>query len=138
MRIAVLQAVCAVNGLGMFGLGVYGLVAPLAAVRWMAAIEVPFNPDVVSLIHMHVATDLGLGVGFLLAAWRPHTSFAAFVLCLMANVSHGLVHVVELAQGRHGWEHHLAITALVVVSAVLAALYPWGPAWRHFAGDRAA
>jgi hypothetical protein len=131
----IFRIVCAINGLAMAGLGVYGLVEPLPAVRWMAGIDARFDPSMVSLIHMHVATDLGLGLGFLLVAYRPAASLPAFVLCAMANFSHGMVHVLEEIGGRHEPEHSLAIVALVVVSVVLAALYPWKDGVRHYLAE---
>jgi hypothetical protein len=128
----VFRVMCAANGVMFLVLALYGLVAPNAALKLMSGFVIPDDPQLISLMRMHVATDLGLGLAFLLVAYRPLSSFAAFVLGIVANVSHGMVHVVEELHGTHAFEHALAIVALVIMSAVLVVFYPWKEATRRF------
>src|SRR4051812_49178418 len=84
------RVVCILNGVAMVSTGLYGVFWPAAAMNVMTGYDHVWDPQTLSLMRMHNGADFGLGVGFVLAAWRPQTSFAAFVLCLFANVAHGL------------------------------------------------
>lgn len=123
MKRKILGIACAVNGLAIVGTGLYGVFAPGAAMNMMTGLEHHWDPETVSLMRMHNGADFGLGVGFLLVALKPERSFSALVLCLFANLAHGVVHVLDQVEGRG--ENAGPIAVLVVMSVVIAALYPW-------------
>src|SRR5436190_20557242 len=95
------RVLCVLNGLAMISTGLFGVFWPAAAMNVMTGYDHVWDPQTLSLMRMHNGADFGLGIGFVLAAWRPQTSFAAFVLCLFANVAHGLVHVLDETSGHH-------------------------------------
>ena len=123
---------CVVNGLAMIATGLYGVFAPAAAMQLMTGLDHAWDAETMSLMRMHNGADFGLGVGFMLVAWRPRTSLSALVLCLFANVAHGVVHVVDEAQGQHHVENIGPIGILLVFSIVIAALYPWREGLRSY------
>ncbi|MFN7972102.1 MAG: hypothetical protein U0166_07080 [Acidobacteriota bacterium] len=114
-----------VNGLAMIATGLYGVFAPAAAMQLMTGLDHRWDAETMSLMRMHNGADFGLGVGFMLVAWRPRASLAALVLCLFANVAHGVVHLIDEAQGQHHIENIGPIGILLVFSVLIAALYPW-------------
>jgi hypothetical protein len=121
----VFSVVCVVNGIAMILTGLYGVFAPRDAMALMTGLDQLWTPETISLMRMHNGADFGLGVGFVLVALRPRTSFAALVLCLFANVAHGVVHFIDEAQGHHHLENIGPIAILIAMSALIAVLYPW-------------
>jgi len=119
------RVICLLNGIAMVTTGLFGVFWPAAAMNVMTGYDHIWDPQTLSLMRMHNGADFGLGVGFVLAAWRPQTSFAAFVLCLFANIAHGSVHAVDEVSGHHHAYNVGPIAILIVVSVLLAALYPW-------------
>ncbi|MFO0741457.1 MAG: hypothetical protein U0270_36510 [Labilithrix sp.] len=113
------------NGIAMVLTGLYGVFWPDAAMNVMTGHDHVWDPQTLSLMRMHNGADFGLGVGFVLTAWRPGASFAAFALCLFANVAHGVVHVADEVAGHHHAYNMGPIAILIGMSAALAALYPW-------------
>src|SRR5262245_21661868 len=95
---------CWVNAAALIGTGLLGVIAPDRAMDVMTGLERPWDPDVLSLMRMHNGADFGLGIGLVLVSLRPERSFAALVLCLFANLAHGLVHIIDEAQGHHHLE----------------------------------
>ncbi len=130
MRIQALRATCLLNGAAMVATGLYGVFAPGAAMGLMTGIGRTWDPETISLMRMHNGADFGLGMGFVLVALRPRTSFAAMVLCLFANVAHGVVHLIDESQGHHHMENMGPIAILVGMSVLIAALYPWREGFR--------
>ena len=129
---------CAVNGAAMIATGLYGVVAPGAAMNLMTGLQHSWDVETLSLMRMHNGADFGLGVGFALCAARPRTSFAALVLCLFANVAHGVVHVIDEMHGHHSPENLGPIGILLGMSALIAALYPWREGLRSWLGPQPA
>lgn len=125
MRITLLRIACVLNGLAMIVTGLYGVFAPGAAMGMMTGMEHVWDAETLSLMRMHNGADFGLGVGFLLVALRPHAAFAALVLCLFANVAHGVVHLLDEAAGHHHVENIGPLALLIGGSLVIAVLYPW-------------
>ncbi len=119
------RVVCVLNGVAMVMTGLYGVFAPGAAMGLMTGMNHTWDPETMSLMRMHNGADFGLGVGFVLVAARPQASFAALVLCLFANVAHGVVHLLDEAQGHHHMENIGPVGILLGMSAALAVLYPW-------------
>ena len=119
------QTVCFLNGVAMILTGLYGVFDPAAAMNLMTGLHHRWDIETISLMRMHNGADFGLGVGFILVALRPRTSFAAFVLCLFANIAHGAVHLIDEAQGHHHIENVGPVGILIGASALLALLYPW-------------
>jgi hypothetical protein len=133
MRETLLRVVCVLNSLSLVATGVLGVIAPDRAMGVMTGLEKTWDPDVMSLMRMHNGADFGLGIGLLLVAWRPRTSFAALILCLFADFAHGLVHLVDEAHGHHHLENVGPIAVLLGMSLAIAALYPWREGYRHWA-----
>ena len=133
----VFRVVCVLNGIAMVLTGLYGVFAPGAAMGLMTGMNHTWDPETMSLMRMHNGADFGLGVGFVLVAARPHTSFAALVLCLFANVAHGVVHILDEAQGHHHTENIGPVCILIVMSLVLAALYPWKKGLANYRAESA-
>jgi hypothetical protein len=132
MKLKIFRIASLLNGAAMVATGLYGVFAPGAAMGMMTGMDHPWDAETISLMRMHNGADFGLGVGFALVAWRPHTSFAALVLCLFANVAHGVVHVVDEAHGHHHLENIGPIGILIVMSLAIAVLYPWREGWERF------
>lgn len=133
MQLTIFRVLCVVNSLALVATGVLGMIAPGHAMAMMTGLDRAWDADTMSLMRMHNGADFGLGIGFLLVALRPRTSFAALVLCLFADVAHGLVHVVDEAQGNHHLENTGPIGVLIGLSIGIAVLYPWRDgylAWR--------
>jgi hypothetical protein len=126
------SAFCIVNGVAMILTGLYGVFSPREAMALMTGLQQHWSPETISLMRMHNGADFGLGVGFVLVALRPQTSFAALVLCLFANVAHGVVHLIDEAHGHHHLENVGPIAILIVMSALIAVLYPWKEGIRLF------
>jgi hypothetical protein len=130
MKRMALLVVCLVNGVAMVATGLYGVFAPGAAMGLMTGLEHHWDAETISLMRMHNGADFGLGVGFLLVAIKPETSFAALALCLFANVAHGTVHVLDEIAGHHHMENIGPLGILIGLSVVIAVLYPWREGWR--------
>jgi hypothetical protein len=119
------RVVCVLNGIAMVMTGLYGVFAPGAAMGLMTGMNHHWDPETMSLMRMHNGADFGLGMGFVLVSARPQASFAALVLCLFANVAHGVVHLLDEAQGHHHMENIGPVGILIGMSVALAVLYPW-------------
>jgi hypothetical protein len=135
-RLSILRIVCVLNGVAMVLTGLYGVFFPREAMALMTGLQQLWSPETISLMRMHNGADFGLGIGFVLVAWRPHTSFAALVLCLFANVAHGVVHLIDEAHGHHHMENIGPIGILVAMSVLIATLYPWKEGLAHFLDRR--
>jgi hypothetical protein len=112
--------------------GLYGVFAPGAAMNLMTGLGHLWDAETVSLMRMHNGADFGLGVGFVLVAFRPQSSLAALVLCLFANVAHGMVHCIDEMRGHHHLENTGPLVILVGMSVLIAALYPWREGLRRY------
>ena len=123
---------CVLNGIAMVITGLYGVFAPSAAMNLMTGLNHVWDPETVSLMRMHNGADFGLGVGFVLVAFRPHTSLSALVLCLFANLAHGFVHGLDEIQGHHHLENIGPLVILVAMSVLIAVLYPWKEGVRRY------
>jgi hypothetical protein len=132
----VFRVVCVLNSLALLATGFLGVVAPERAMGVMTGLDdKAWDPDVMSLMRMHNGADFGLGVGLLLVAARPTTSFSALVLCLFADVAHGVVHLIDEAHGHHHLENVGPIAVLIGMSALIAGLYPWREGYRNWIGS---
>jgi hypothetical protein len=123
---------CVLNAVGMFTLSVWGMVDPSSAMSMMTGLQRSWDAETLSLMRMHNGADFGTGTGFLLCAWKPRQSFPAFVLCLVGNIAHGLVHVADEATGHHHAENLIPLTIIFLWAIVLALLYPWRESWKIY------
>jgi hypothetical protein len=132
VKTLVFKLTCWVNAAGLLATGLLGVVDPGRAMNVMTGLGRRWDPDVLSLMRMHNGADFGLGVGMVLVSLRPERSFAALVLCLFANVAHGIVHLLDEAHGHHHLENVGPIGVLIGLSVVIAALYPWRKGLENF------
>jgi hypothetical protein len=132
VKTTVFRLTCVVNALALVATGLLGVVAPDRAMNVMTGLNRAWDPDVMSLMRMHNGADFGLGIGFLLVALRPERAFAALVLCLFADVAHGVVHLIDEVQGHHHLENVGPIGVLIGMSAIIALLYPWREGYRSY------
>lgn len=132
MRTKVFVVLCVLNAIGMYALSVWGMFDPASAMSMMTGLQRPWDAETLSLMRMHNGADFGTGTGFLLCAWKPLRSFPAFVLCLVGNIAHGLVHVVDEAGGHHHPENLIPLVIIFFWAIALAALYPWKEAWKVY------
>lgn len=114
----------------MYILSVWGMVAPDSAMDMMTGLSREWDPETLSLMRMHNGADFGVGTGFLLVAFRPQASFAAFVLCVVGNICHGIVHLLDEVQGHHHPHNLIPLAVLFVWAIVLCALYPWAEGFK--------
>lgn len=132
MKEKLFVVLCVLNAIGMYSLSVWGMIDPASAMDMMTGLTKPWDAETLSLMRMHNGADFGVGTGFLLVAWKPKHSFAGFVLCVVGNIAHGLVHLVDECAGHHHPQNLIPLLVIFAWAIVLCLLYPWRESWQAY------
>jgi hypothetical protein len=124
VKTKILRIACVVQGVGLILLSVIGLLNPQFAMTDMTHIHQDWSPASQALLRMQSAGDLIVAVGFFLVALNPVGSWSCFLICIIGNILHGLVHLKVLG-GTHEAGHIKIMSALMFLPLLAAALYPW-------------
>ncbi len=129
----ILRGTCVAFGLMMVGIGMFGLADAARAMTYMAGEAHAWQPQTLSLMRMHTAADVGLGLGLFAAAYRPSASFAALILGTLAASAHGTTHLLEEVEGFHPSDNATPLFLLGAVLLLLVIVTPWKQLFARYA-----